>query len=133
MLLTSNGKKLVSYDKVYCTTDAIVFLIEISGAVVSLFIVFDNLLTGLTKDIDVILAYQLADLHICTIHGSQCYSTVEHELHVSCSTCLLGSKRDLLGDIAGRDQLLCCTYVVVFHHNNLHVRRNLRIIVDKLL
>ena len=51
MLLTSNGKKLVSYDKVYCTTNALVFLIEISGAVVSLFIVFDNLLTGLTKDI----------------------------------------------------------------------------------
>lgn len=59
MLLTSNGKKLVSYDKVYCTTNALVFLIEISGAVVSLFIVFDNLLTGLTKDIDVILTYQL--------------------------------------------------------------------------
>ena len=133
MLFTSNRKKLVSYDKVYCTTDALVFFIEISGAVVSLFIVFDNLLTGLSEDIDIILAYQLADLHICTIHGSQCYSTVEHELHVSCSAGLLGSKRDLLGDIAGRNQLLCCTYVVVFHHNNFHVRGNLRIIVDKLL
>ena len=35
--------------------------------------------------------------------------------------------------LAELDQLLCCTYVVVFHHNNLHVRGNLRIIVDKLL
>ena len=31
MLFTSNRKKFVSYDKVYCTTDALVFLIEISG------------------------------------------------------------------------------------------------------
>ena len=133
MLLTSNRKKLVSYDKIYCTTNALVFLIKISRAVVSLFIVLDDLLTGLTEDIDILPAYQLADLHVCTIHGSQCYRTVEHKLHVSGSAGLFGCKRNLLGDIAGRDQLLCCTYVVVFHHNNLHVWRNFRIIVDKFL
>ena len=103
MLFTSNRKKFVSYDKVYCTTDALVFFIEISGAVICLLIVFDNLLTGLSEDINIILAYQLADLHICAVHGSQCYSTIEHELHVSCSAGLFRSKRNLLGDIAGRD------------------------------
>ena len=59
MLFTSNRKKFVSYDKVYCTTDALVFFIEISGAVICLLIVFDNLLTGLSEDINIILAYQL--------------------------------------------------------------------------
>ena len=133
MLLTSDSKKFISNDKIYCVADTLVFVVEILCTVICFLIVIDNLLTGLTEDIDIILTYQLADLHICTIHSTKCHSTVKHKFHVSGSAGFFGCKRNLLGDIAGRDQLLCCTYIVVFHHNNLHVRRNFRIIVDKFL
>ena len=39
---------------------------------------------------------------------------------------------NLLGDIAGRDQLLGIAYVVVLYHNKLHVRADFRIVIDNV-
>lgn len=49
MLLTSNRKKLVSYDKIYCTADALIFVIEIFCTVIRFLIVLDDLLTDSPK------------------------------------------------------------------------------------
>ena len=36
----------------------------------------DNSVTILTEDVDIVIAYQLMDLYVCTVTGTQCYSTV---------------------------------------------------------
>ena len=94
---------LFAYDEVNTFFDAFVIFINISGAVVCFLIMFDNFLTGFTEDIDVIFANQFADFNVSAIHSSQSNSTVQHELHVTCTTCFFGSQGDLLGNIACRE------------------------------
>ena len=93
----------------------------------------DHFVAGCAEYKDIVVAYSLVDLYICSVLCSQSYGAVEHELHVSCSAGLFGSKGDLLGNIACRDQLAGFCHVVVLYHDNSQVFVYLRIIVDDLL
>ena len=94
---------LFAYNEVNTFFDAFVVVVDSFGAVISLLIMLDNFLTGFTEDIDVIFANQFADLNVSAIHSSQSNGTVQHELHVTCTTCLFGSQGDLLRNIACRE------------------------------
>ena len=79
----------------------------------------NDLIGGLAEDINVLFAHLLADLHIGTIHGAKRQRTVQHELHVAGAGSLLGGKADLLGQVAGRDQLFSSGNVVVLDEHDL--------------
>ena len=93
----------------------------------------DDFLTGFAEDVDVVIAYQVVDLHVGSVHGSQGNGSVQHELHVSGSAGLFGCQGDLLGDIAGRDQFLSLGYVVVLDHNHMEELAGNGIFVDDIL
>ena len=46
-------------------------------------LIVDNLLCGQTENKGVLFSNFLNDLHVCTVHGSQSRSAVQHELHVT--------------------------------------------------
>ena len=56
----------------------------------------DNRFRVFTKDIDVIITYQLMDFHVGTVRGAQCHRTVKHELHVTGTGSFFGSQGNLL-------------------------------------
>ena len=87
----------------------------------------DDLIGGLTEDIDVLLAHLLADLHIGTVHGAQRQRAVQHELHVAGAGSFLGGKADLLGQVAGGDQLFGGGNVVVLHEHHLQPLGHFRV------
>ena len=93
----------------------------------------DHFVAGCAEYENIVVAYSLVDLYICSVLCSQSHSAVEHELHVSCSAGLFGRKGNLLGNIACRDQLAGLCYIVVLYHDNSQVFVYLRIIVDDLL
>ena len=93
----------------------------------------DYFITGLTKDVNILFSNQIADLHICSIHSTERNRTIEHKLHISGTTGFLGCKRNLLGNVTGRNQFLSCTDVIILHHHQLHIRRYLRIILNQRL
>ena len=43
----------------------------------------DNFITGLTKDINIILANQIADLNICSVHSTKSNSTIQNDPDVA--------------------------------------------------
>ena len=87
----------------------------------------------ISENINVFIPHQLMDLHIRSVRRSQRNRAVCHELHVPRSGRLLGRQGNLLGNIAGRDQLLRIAHVIVFHHHHFQIRAHQRIIVDDLL
>ena len=93
----------------------------------------DHCLAGLSKDIDILLAYQLGNLHIRAVHSSQSHCPVQHELHVASTAGFLGCKGNLLGNVTGRDQLLRLRHIVVLHHHYLQIRTDLRVAVNQFL
>ena len=101
----------------------------VSGGVVQT----DDLFGFRAEQIDVVIAHQIVDLHVCAVQSSQRHRAVEHHLHVARSGSLLGSQGNLLGNIRGGNQLLRLGHVIVLHHHQLQVRAHLRIIVDELL
>ena len=101
----------------------------VSGGVVQT----DDLFGFRAEQIDVVIAHQIVDLHVCAVQSSQRHRAVEHHLHVARSGSLLGSQGNLLGNIRSGNQLLRLGHVIVLHHNQLQVRAHLRIIVDELL
>ena len=92
----------------------------------------DDLIGGLAEDIDVLFPHLLADLHIGTVHGAQGQRTVQHELHVAGAGSLFGGKADLLGQVAGRDELFGSGDVVILHKDHLQPPRHLRVCGDDL-
>ena len=93
----------------------------------------DDLVAGCAEHEDIVIAYRLVDLYVRPVLCSKRHGAVEHELHVSCSACFLGCKRDLLGNIACRNQFSCFCHIIIFNHDNFEVFVYLRIIVDDLL
>ena len=93
----------------------------------------DHFVAGCAEYKDIVVAHSLVDLYVRSILCSQCHCAVEHELHISCSAGLFGSKRNLLGNIACRDQFAGLCHVVVLYHDNSQVFVYLGIIVDDLL
>ena len=70
--------------------------IEVPRMVGLLFIERYHLFAGLSKDIDVLLANQVVNFHIGSVHSPQGHCAVEHELHVSGTAGLFGRQRNLL-------------------------------------
>ena len=93
----------------------------------------NNLVAGSTEDVDIIITHQFMDLDVGTILCTQSYRTVEHEFHVTGAAGFLGGQRDLLGNITCRNQLFCQGHIVVFHHDHVEVRADLRIVVHDFL
>ena len=131
MFLFTKLQHRLADNKIYILFNISISLINCSGIVIHLLIMLDNFITGLTKDINIILANQITDLHICSVHSTKSNSTIQHKLHVSSTACLLGSQGNLLGNIAGRDQFFSSTYIVVFHHNKLHIRCYVWVILNQ--
>ena len=64
-------------------TDVGIALYPLCGVVIANRIAMDDLIGGLTKDINIFFAHLLADFHIGAVHRAQCQCAVQHELHVA--------------------------------------------------
>ena len=73
------------------------------------------------------------DFHIGSVLSAQGDGAVQHEFHIACAAGLLGGQGDLLGDVAGRDQLLRQGHIVVAGHDNIQIGPHIRIPRDDLL
>ena len=82
----------------------------------------NDLLGRLSEGENIVLPDKLRDLDVRSVHGSQRHSAVEHELHVAGSAGLLGSQRDLLGNVRCGDQFLRHGHVVVAKHDDFEIR-----------
>ena len=111
------------------------FIAVIQGlrAVSSLGVQLDDLVAAFAEDADVLLSDQVVDFHIGSVHRTQGNGAVEHQLHIAGAAGFLGGKRNLLGNIAGGNQLLRPADVVVFHHHNLQIRTHPLIRLEQLL
>ena len=131
MVLFTKLQHRFADNEIYVFLNVCITIINSSGIVIHLLIMFDNFIAGFTKDINIILANQITDLHICTIHSAKCNCTIQHKFHISGAACLFGSQGDLLRNITGRNQLFSSTYIIIFHHNKFHIRCHVRIILDQ--
>ena len=92
----------------------------------------DDTVAGGAEGVDVLPAHQLGDLHVGTVHGAQGDGAVGHELHVAGAGGLLGGQGDLLGDVAGGDELFGPADVVVLHHHHTQPGAHLGIGLNEL-
>ena len=129
----SDTEKFRADDKVYQSADLFIIDIVINCIIIHLAVMLDNLFTGFSEDVDIFIPYKLMDFYVGSIFCSHCHSPVQHEFHVTCSTCFFGCKRNLFRNITGRDQLFCQCHVVVFYHNHFQIRCNFRIVINQLL
>ena len=93
----------------------------------------DDLVAGSAEHKDIVVADALVDFHIRSVLCAEGDGSVQHEFHVSGTAGLFGGERNLLGDIAGRDQLFGHRHIVVFHHDDFEPGADLRIVVYDLL
>lgn len=112
--------------------------------------VFD-VLRKITEEEDVVLADLASDLdllfsvlavitneddmrmtYVGTVAGSDDQTTVENELHVTCTTGLSTGSRDVLRDVGGRNNDLCLRDIVVRDEDNLESIANIRVVVDNI-
>ena len=115
----TSGQHLRPGEKADGTADVGIALHPLGGVVIAHGIAVDDLIGGLAEDVDILFSHLLADLHVGTVHGAEGQRTVQHELHVAGAGSLLGSKADLLGQVAGRDQLFGSGNVVVLDEHDL--------------
>ena len=123
----TGGQHLGAGEEVDGPADVGITLVPLGCAVIPGGVAVDDLIGGLAEDIDILIAYLLADLHIGTVHGAQRQRTVQHELHVAGAGGLLGGKADLLGQVAGRNEFFGGGDVVIFHKDHLQPLGYLRV------
>ena len=73
------------------------------------------------------------DFHIGPVRSSQRHRTVKHEFHIAGTGGFLGSEGYLLGNITGGNQLLRIAYIIIFHHDDLHILAGFRILIHDFL
>ena len=73
------------------------------------------------------------DLHVGAVQRAQGDRAVEHELHVAGAAGLLAGQGNLLGDVAGGDELLRPGDVVVLHHVHLHPGAHVGVVGNQIL
>ena len=112
--------------------DVGVALVPLGGAVIGGLVTVDDLVGGLAEDVDIVVAHLLADLDVGAVHGAQGQGAVQHELHVAGAGSLLGGQGDLLGQVAGGDELLGGGDVVVLHKHHLQPGADLGVSGDDL-
>ena len=49
----------------------------------------------------IVIAYCLVNFNVSTVESTECKSTVDHKLHITCTACFSTCKRNLLTDICG--------------------------------
>ena len=87
-------------------------------------LIINDLVSAHTEDECVLLTNFLNDLYVCTVHGSKCRSTVQHELHVTCTGSLFTCSRNLLGNICCCKDHLSIRYSVVLDKYNFDLAAN---------
>ena len=78
-----------------------------------------DLLGGQAEDEDVLRADVLADLDVGAVERADGERAVERELHVAGARGLHARRRDLLGEVRGRDDRLGEAHVVVGQEHHL--------------
>ena len=78
-----------------------------------------HLLGGHAEDEDVLPADMLADLDVGAVEGADGERAVERELHVAGARRLHAGRRDLLGQVGGRDDPLGTADIVVGQEDDL--------------
>src|SRR5512137_1245126 len=68
------------------------------------------LFSGQTEEEEILSAHFLADLDVGAIQGSDGERSVHREFHVSGSRCFFSSRRNLLGEIGSRVDVLAVRY-----------------------
>ena len=90
------------------------------------------LFCGQAKDLHVLFAHALQDLHVGAVQGAQRNGAVHHELHVACAACLFAGGRDLLGDIGSRVDELRVADAEVFYKDHLDLAADHRVVIDQV-
>ena len=75
-MFNSSFQRFLADDKVYRLLDHRGLLIVILGHIIRLLVVLDHRLGLLAKDINIIVANQLVNLHVRTVGSAECYSAV---------------------------------------------------------
>ena len=89
-----------------------------------------QLLFQRTEDVGVLFAGGVDDFDVCAVHGAQRQCAVHHELHVRGTRSLLTGSGNLLGDVGGRDDVLCRGDVVILNESDLQATVHVRIVID---
>ena len=106
--------------------------IERAGVIAAVGVELLDLLGRGTKGVDVLVAYELGNLHVGAVECAQGQSAVEHELHVRGAARLLGGQADLLGDVGSGNHALGGGDVVVLDHDDLQVGGHVGVVGDPL-
>ena len=83
-----------------------------------------------TEDKNILVSYRFVDFHVSTVHCTKGNSTVNHQLHVTCTTGFFSRQRNLFTDFTGRDNYLCQGNVVVFHKDYIQLFGNLWVLLN---
>ena len=110
--------------------DILVIVIDILGMIAAVILVVNDLLRAQSEDEGILRPHFLHDLHVGSVHSSQCGSAVQHEFHVSCSGCLLGGRGNLLADICRRKDDLRIGHAVVLDKDDLQLSVDAAVVVD---
>ena len=89
-----------------------------------------DLLGGQAEEEHVLLAGLLGDLDRGAVAGADGQGAVHHELHVARAAGLVAGGRDLLGDVAGRDQPLGQGDGVVRQEDDPELAADVGVVVD---
>ena len=127
VFLMTGGQHFGAGQEVDGAADVGVALVPLGGAVVARVIAVDDLVGRLAEDVDIVVADLLADFDVCAVHRAQGQRTVQHELHVAGAGGFLGCQGNLLGQVAGGDELLGGGDVVVLHKDDLQILGNDRV------
>src|SRR5215472_8969734 len=89
-----------------------------------------DLLRGETEQEEVLLASFLRHFDGGAVAGADSQSSVNHEFHVAGAAGFIASRRDLIRDVAGRDQALCQRNAVIRDEQHLDSTPNFGAVVD---
>ena len=76
VLLFADLEHFFADDEVYSLFDHRALLVVVLRDIICLLVMLDHSVAVLTEDVDIVIAYQLMDLYVCTVTGTQCYGTV---------------------------------------------------------
>ena len=110
-------------------TDILIGIEQLRRIIAALILQCDNFLCTHTKDKCVFFANFF---NVCSIHGSQSHSTVQHELHVTGSRSFFGSCGDLLRYICCCKDPLCVGYTIIFDKYYFQFSIDRSIIIDHI-
>mmetsp|Transcript_81948 Transcript_81948/g.206171 ORF Transcript_81948/g.206171 Transcript_81948/m.206171 type:complete len:324 (-) Transcript_81948:877-1848(-) len=92
-----------------------------------------QLLLSRTEDeVHVLTPCLLTNFHVGAVHGANNEATIHHELHVRGATRLGARRRNVLGGVRGRNDLLRRGYAIVRQERELQVGAHIGVVVDNI-